>query len=66
MSHVALRCVQVLFWGVVCLLLAPSKATAVAYGIVILGLLISVIIILIGTRVIISAIRKVFAKPPRG
>jgi len=65
MSHV-FRPVQVLFWAGVCLLLAPSKATAIAYALVIAGLLVAVLISLGIIRGIISVTKKLFAKPPRG
>ena len=58
MSHV--RYAQILFWSGICLLLAPSKITAISYAIVIGGLLIAVLITLGLGRVIISAIRRLF------
>jgi len=54
------RILQAIFWSIILLLISPSKATAIAYGILILGLLVAIMVTLGIVRVLITAIKMIF------
>jgi cytochrome c oxidase subunit IV len=59
MSHVN-RILQVSLVAIVCFALAPSRATAVAYALVVGSLLIIVLVVLGVARVVYNWMEKVF------